>query len=131
MTNVMAGFANSSFLHLGLLAAGVVMLMRRRGARAGLAAISALSAALGTWFCDTAQAFVAHSGFAWLPWAWWAMEQVLAMNSGRLRWVLPAPFVFLVLHAGEVFTTGMLAIVTAWLVVRAWSENGWRAARPL
>ncbi|HEV7405340.1 MAG TPA: hypothetical protein VGO11_20520 [Chthoniobacteraceae bacterium] len=123
-----------AIIHLSLLAAGVVMLLRQRGARAEVAAAGALSVALSGWIVTwgAAQWFVALGGFAWLPWAWWAMQKALSTSSGRVRWALPAPFAYLLISAGSPFSTVMLAIVTAWLAGRTWATTrDWKSVAPL
>ena len=44
----------------------------------------------------------------------------------RLRFLLPAPFVYLLVAAGFPYTDVMLGLVTVWLAVRELVKNGWR-----
>ena len=126
-----------SIIHLAALGAGAYLLARGRRLPAALATVVALIAALNGWEIGWGASdwFGALAADAWLPWAWWAFEKAMRTGNhsraGRLRWLLPAPFVYLVLTGGFPYTVVRLALVTGWLGVRALSARRWRALWPL
>ena len=126
-----------SIIHLAVLGVGAFLLARGRKLAAGLAITVALIAALNGWEIGWGASdwFGALAADAWLPWAWWAFEKSMRDNgnprAGHLRWLLPAPFVYLVLTGGFPYTVVRLALVTAWLGARAISARKWRALWPL
>lgn len=111
-----------STLHLAILAAGTVLLARRRGLSVPLAVAVALGAAWNGWMIEWAatQWIATLMGFAWVPWAWWALEGACAPQaSRRRRWLAPALFLYLVLAAGHAFSVVMLGLITLMLLARA------------
>ncbi len=136
-TSFAAQAAAMSIIHLAALGTGAYLLARGRRLPAGLAAVVALIAALNGWEIGWGATdwFGALAADAWLPWSWWAFEQ--AMRPGgdprteRLRWLLPAPFVYLVLTGGFPYTVVRLALVTLWLGVHVLASGRRRALWPL
>ncbi len=126
-----------SIIHLATLGLGAYLLARGRRLPAALAVVVALIAALNGWEIGWGATdwFGALAADAWLPWAWWACERAMREENhprgNRLWWLLPAPFVYLVLTGGFPYTVVRLALVTAWLGVRALSARRWRALWPL
>ena len=106
-----------STMHLIVLAAGTALLARRRLSTPA-AVVAALAVSMNGWMINWAATewFVALSGFAWVPWSWWACEVACESRSSRIRWLLPAPFIYLTLTAGSPFAALMLAAVLAWLL---------------
>ncbi len=137
-----------SVTHLAVLAAGAYLLARGRKLPAPLALGVAVIAALNGWemgwgATDWFGALAAH---AWLPWCWWAFEVALREvgrrkwegGSGvegsrwtRLRFLLPVPFVYLLLAGGFPYTVVMLGLVTLWLGLRTGGVGWWRGWRTL
>src|SRR4029450_3734787 len=70
--------------------------------------------------------FGALSAFAWLPWARWAAERALDPTRSHWRFLWPPPFVYLLITGGFPYTVLMLALVVAWLALRAVFEIGTR-----
>ncbi len=132
--------AAMSIVHLAVLAAGGCLLARQRRLPSALAVMVGLISALNGWeigwgATDWFGALAAH---AWLPWAWWAFEVALEplpvqpTPRQRLRWLLPAPFVYLVLTGGFPYTVVMLMLITGWLGLKALAERrGVRSWLPL
>jgi len=117
-----AGFA---IVHEFVLAAGGYTLARSRGIAAPLAMLVAVVAALNGWIvCWGATNWIAGlTSFAWLPWAWWALEQAAGPRS-RSRWIAAAAvFLYLSLTAGWPFTTLMLLLLSAWIAGRRFAEG--------
>ena len=132
--------ATLSITHLAVLAAGAYLLARERRLPAAVAAGVACIASLNGWNMGWSAIdwFGALAAQAWLPWCWWAFEVALRdrRNDGwrdTLRFLLPVPFVYLLLAAGFPYTVVMLALVTAWLAARMWFRTGhdWRRLFPL
>jgi hypothetical protein len=113
--------ATLSIVHLAVLATGAALLARHRGLSAPGSTFVAIVAAMNGWMINWAATdwFVALSGFAWVPWSWWALEVALKTSRRRVRWLLPAPFIYLTLSAGSPFAVLMLAIVSMWLLIRS------------
>ena len=107
-------------VHEFVLAAGAFTLARSRGLGPPLATLVALVAALNGWIvCWGATNWIAGlTSFAWLPWAWWAIEHA-AGPRWRGRWIAAAAvFLYLSLTAGWPFTTLMLLLLSAWIAAR-------------
>lgn len=116
--------------HLFALAMGAFLLGKRRGLSHPLATLVALTGALNGWVVcwGATDWFGALAALAWLPWAWWALEVSVDETEPRWRWLLPAPFIYLLIAGGFPYTVLTLAAVTAWLAVR---ERRLRALAPL
>ena len=117
----LAGKATAfAIAHEFVLATGAFTLARSRGIAPSLATLVALVAALNGWIvCWGATNWVAGlTSFAWLPWAWLALEHA-AVPQWRGRWIAAAAcFLFLSLTAGWPFTTLMLLLLSAWIAAR-------------
>jgi hypothetical protein len=125
--------ATLSIVHLLILAVGVLALARRQGLSPDLAMLAALVTTLSGWtFIWGATCwFPALAGFAWVPWAWWALERAAAEGGSWLRFLPAGFFLALIVTAGWPFSVLMVAVVSLWLVVRQWSEGRpWWAAWP-
>ena len=126
-----------SAIHLAALGSGAYLLARGRRLPAGLAVVVALIAALNGWEIGWGSTdwFGALAADAWLPWAWWAFERAMRTDGdgrmARLRWLLPAPFVYLVLTGGFPYTVVRLGLVTAWLGACALAGKRWQSLWPL
>jgi hypothetical protein len=114
-----------SIAHLFVLAMGGYLLARNRDLAPPLSLLVALVAALNGWIIcwGATDWFGALGAFAWLPWAWWAMERALDPRHSRWRFLWPAPFVYLVLTGGFPYTVLMLGLVAAWLVIRSLGQT--------
>ena len=114
-----------SMAHLFVLGAGAFLLARERKLSTSLAMMVALVAALNGWIIcwGASDWFGALAAFAWLPWAWWAMERALNPARSKWRFLWPAPFVYLVLTGGFPYTVLMLALLAAWLALRSLGET--------
>ena len=136
-TSFAAQAAAMSIIHLAVLGTGAYLLARGRRLPAGFAAVVALVAALNGWEIGWGATdwFGALAADAWLPWSWWAFEYAMRPGgngrTARLRWLLPAPFVYLVLTGGFPYTVVRLALVTLWLGVRALAGGRRRDLWPL
>ena len=127
-----------SITHLGVLAAGAFLLAHDRKLSFPLSIFVALVAALNGWIIcwGASDWFGALGAFAWLPWAWWGAERALKVASAssrcldnhrqdadatmtRWRFLWPAPFVYLVVTGGFPYTILMLALLIAWLSIKA------------
>jgi len=110
-----------SITHLFVLAAGAFLLARDRKLSFPLSIFVALVAALNGWIIcwGATDWFGALGAFAWLPWAWWALERALDRQRSRWRFLWPAPFVYLVITGGFPYTVLMLVLLIAWLACRA------------
>jgi hypothetical protein len=123
-----------SIAHLFVLAMGGYQLARGRNLAPPLSIFVAFVAALNGWIIcwGATDWFGALSAFAWLPWAWWAMERALDPQRSRWRFLWPAPFVYLVVTGGFPYTVLMLALVAAWLAIRSLGQTGkFRSVAPL
>jgi hypothetical protein len=123
-----------AIVHEFVLATGAFTLARSRGITPPLATLVALTAALNGWIiCWGATNWIAGlTSFAWLPWAWWALEHAAAPRW-QGRWIAAAAFfLYLSLTAGWPFTTLMLLLLTAWIAARRFATGGrWRPLLPL
>ncbi|MGZ4967283.1 MAG: hypothetical protein ACXV97_08910, partial [Chthoniobacterales bacterium] len=110
-----------SIAQLFVLAMGAHLLARGRNLSPPLSLMVAIVAALNGWMIcwGATDWFAAVAAFAWLPWSWWAMEKAVQRDGPRWRILLPAPFIYLLIAGGFPYTIGMLALVTAWLGLRA------------
>src|SRR6185503_14534790 len=124
------GFAQQaaalSLAHLFDLGAGSFLLARGRQLAIPLALMVALVGALNGWIMcwGATDWFGALGAFAWLPWAWWAMERALDPARTKWRFLWPAPFVYLVVTGGFPYTVVMLMLVSSWLEVKSLGQSG-------
>src|SRR5437763_1109579 len=81
-----------SIAHLFVLAAGAFPLARQRSLSIPLSIFVALIAALNGWIIGWGAIdwFGALGAFAWLPWAWWALEKSVAAAAHLPPGALPA-----------------------------------------
>jgi hypothetical protein len=114
-----------SIAHLFVLAMGGYLLARGRNLAPPLSMLVALVAALNGWIIcwGATDWFGALGAFAWLPWAWRAMERALEAQRSKWRFLWPAPFVYLVLTGGFPYTVLMLALIAGWLVVKSLGQT--------
>ncbi len=123
------GFAQQaaalSMAHLFVLGAGSFLLARGRNLSVSLATMVALVGALNGWILcwGASDWFGALGAFAWLPWAWWAMERALDPARTKWRFLWPAPFVYLLVTGGFPYTVLMLALLAGWLAVKFAAAN--------
>jgi hypothetical protein len=119
---------------LVLLAGGACLLGRRRNVGAAGGVCVAVIGALNGWNVawGATDWFGALAANAWLPWCWWAFEEALesGVRSWWRRWLVPSLCVYLLAAAGFPYTLGMLALVSAWLALRAWVEASGRPWLP-
>lgn len=110
-----------SIAHLFVLAMGGYLLARGRDLPPPLSLLVGLVAALNGWIIcwGATDWFGALGAFAWLPWAWWAMERAVDPRRSKWRFLWPAPFVYLVVTGGFPYTVLMLALVAGWLGIRS------------
>src|SRR6266567_8431148 len=115
-----------SIAHLAVLSAGAFLLARGRKISVPLSIFVALVASLNGWLIcwGATDWFGALGAFTWLPWAWWAAERTLDPRRSHWRFLWPAPFVYLLITGGFPYTVLMLALVVAWLALRAVFEIG-------
>jgi hypothetical protein len=124
------GFAQQaaalSMAHLFLLGAGSFLLARGRKLSTPLAMIVALVGALNGWIIcwGATDWFGALGAFAWLPWAWWAMERALDPARTKWRFLWPSPFVYLLVTGGFPYTVLMLVLVAGWLAIKSLGQTG-------
>jgi hypothetical protein len=114
-----------SIAHLLVLAMGGYLLGRGRDLAPPLSLLVAIVAALNGWIIcwGATDWFGALGAFAWLPWAWWAMERALDLRRSEWRFLWPAPFVYLVVTGGFPYTVLMLGLVAAWLAIRSLGQT--------
>jgi len=114
-----------SMTHLFVLGIGGYLLARGRNLSPPLALMVALVTALNGWIIcwGATDWFGALGAFAWFPWAWWAMERALDSRRSRWRFLWPAPFVYLLVTGGFPYTVLMLAVLAAWLALKALSPG--------
>lgn len=123
------GFAQQaaalSTVHLFVLGAGSFLLARGRKISTPLAMIVALVGALNGWIIcwGATDWFGALGAFAWLPWAWWAMDRALDPARTKWRFLWPAPFVYLLITGGFPYTVLMLALVAGWLALKSLGQT--------
>jgi hypothetical protein len=132
-----------STTHLFVLSAGAFLLARNRNVSVPLAMFVTLIAALNGWIIcwGASDWFGALAAFAWLPWAWWALERAMAQfppddtsagTTGKtpmsrrldpkrvmMRALFPAPFVYLVVTGGFPYTVVMLVLLIVWLSIKS------------
>ncbi|MEY2504107.1 MAG: hypothetical protein QOG27_387 [Verrucomicrobiota bacterium] len=123
-----------SIAHLFVLAMGGYFLARGRDLPSPLSLLVALVAALNGWIIcwGATDWFGALGAFAWLPWAWWAMERAVDLRRGKWRFLWPAPFVYLVVTGGFPYTVVMMALVAGWLALRSLGQTrNFRSVFPL
>jgi hypothetical protein len=115
-----------SIAHLAVLSVGAFLLACGRNLPVPLSIFVALIASLNGWIIcwGATDWFGALGAFAWLPWAWWAAERALDPTCSHWRFLWPAPFVYLLITGGFPYTVLMLALVVAWLALRAVVEIG-------
>jgi hypothetical protein len=112
-----------SLPHLAVLAAGATCLAQRRGAPALLSCTVGVIATLNGWNIGWGATnwFGAIAANAWLPWCWWAFENlqgpertaVWPRSPGRI--VIAGIFVYLLVAGGFPYTVLMIAVISAWL----------------
>lgn len=114
-----------SITHLFVLAAGAFLLARDRRFSIPLSIFVGLVAALNGWIIcwGASDWFGALGAFAWLPWAWWGLEHALDRQRSWWRFILPAPFVYLVIAGGFPYTVLMLVLLIAWLSIKSLVET--------
>ena len=114
-----------SIAHLFVLAMGGYLLARGQNLSGPLSLMVALVAALNGWIIcwGATDWFGALAAFAWLPWAWWAMERALDPRRGRWRFLWPAPFVYLLITGGFPYTVVMLGVLALWLAVKSLGQT--------
>ncbi|MFN2542186.1 MAG: hypothetical protein ABR514_08480 [Chthoniobacterales bacterium] len=121
-----------SITHLFVLAVGGFLLARGRNFSLPLSIFVALVAALNGWILcwGAIDWFGALGAFAWLPWAWWALERALDPQRSRWRFLWPPPFVYLVISGGFPYTVLMLAVLVVWLSIKSmWKQPQRRDGR--
>jgi hypothetical protein len=114
-----------SLAHLFVLAMGGYLLARGRNLSGPLSMMVALVVALNGWIIcwGATNWFGALGAFAWLPWAWWAMERALDPRRGRWRFLWPAPFVYLLITGGFPYTVVMLGVLALWLAIKSLGQS--------
>jgi hypothetical protein len=116
-----------SLFHLAIAAAGAYRLARARKLEVSDATLVGVVAALNGWLIYWGRTwYPSVVGFAWVPWAWWALERALGPERRAVDVVLAGVFLYLVLAAGWPSAVLMVALVTVCLSVRSWA--GTRAA---
>jgi hypothetical protein len=123
-----AAAATFALIHLAVLAMGAYRLARLRELPVDLAFLVALLASLNGYILIWGTLWLpALTSFAWVPWAWWALERtagpqpggsLVAASRSLSRFVLPGIFIYLVISAGWPFSVLMLAVVSGWIMVR-------------
>lgn len=114
-----------SITHLFVAAAGAFLLARDRALSFALSIFVALIAALNGWIVcwGATDWFGALAAYAWLPWAWWALERAVDQQRSRWRFVWPAPFVYLLITGGFPYTVVMLVLLVVWLAAKTMAET--------
>src|SRR4029453_475402 len=114
-----------SIVHLFALAVGAFLLARDRQFSVPLSIFVALIASLNGWIIcwGATDWFGALGAFTWLPWAWWGAGPALHPRRGKWRFLLPAPFVYLVVTGGFPYTVLMLLVLVAWLAIKFATAN--------
>jgi hypothetical protein len=110
-----------SLFHLSVAAAGAFRLARARALDVSQATLVGVVTGLNGWLIFWGKGwYPSVTSFAWVPWAWWALERALAPERRALDIVLSGLFVYLVLAAGWPITVLMIALVSVCLVVGSW-----------
>jgi hypothetical protein len=121
-----------SIAHLFALAVGAFLLARDRKFSVPLSIFVALIASLNGWIIcwGATDWFGALGAFTWLPWAWWGAARALDSHRRKLRFLWPAPFVYLVVTGGFPYTVLMLLLLIACLAIKSLVEtrNIWSVA---
>jgi hypothetical protein len=114
-----------SIAHLFALAVGAFLLGRDRKFSIPLSIFVALIASLNGWIIcwGATDWFGALGAFTWLPWAWWGAARALDLQRSKLRFLWPAPFVYLVVTGGFPYTVLMLLLLIAWLSIKSLVET--------
>jgi hypothetical protein len=114
-----------SIAHLFALAAGVFLLARDRQFSVPLSVFVALIASLNGWIIcwGATDWFGALGAFTWLPWAWWGAARALDPQRSKLKFLWPAPFVYLVVTGGFPYTVLMLLFLVAWMAIKSLVET--------
>ncbi len=110
-----------SIAHLFALAMGAFLLARDRQFSVPLSIFVALIASLNGWIIcwGATDWFGALGAFTWLPWAWWGAARALDPKRSKLRFLWPAPFVYLLVTGGFPYTVLMLLLLIAWLAIKS------------
>ncbi|MBA2242266.1 MAG: hypothetical protein H0W04_05180, partial [Chthoniobacterales bacterium] len=114
-----------SMSHLFFFGMGGYVLARGRGLAAPLSTMVALVTAANGWvICwGATDWFGALGALTWFPWAWWSLERAFDPQRGRWRFVVPAPFVYLLVTGGFPYTVLMLGLLTGWLALKSISQT--------
>ena len=114
-----------SIAHLFALAVGAFLLARDRKFSIPLSIFVALIASLNGWIIcwGATDWFGALGAFTWLPWAWWGAARSLDPQRSNLRFLWPAPFVYLVVTGGFPYTVLMLLLLVVWLATKSIVET--------
>src|SRR6266508_4371180 len=114
-----------SIAHLFALAVGAFLLARDRKFSISLSIFVALVASLNGWIIcwGATDWFGALGAFTWLPWAWWGATRALDSQRSKLRFLWPAPFVYLVVTGGFPYTVLMLLLLITWLAIKSLVET--------
>jgi hypothetical protein len=118
-------------VHLPILAAGVAVMMRARGASHHLAVLLGTAVPLsGFFFCwGMADWFPMVTAFTWAPWTIWAFTRALETPFVLRRASVAAVFLYLTLSGGWPFTCLSLLVFCAFEAVVACGAE--RSVRPL
>ena len=114
-----------SMAHLFVLGGRRFSPRARRALSTPLAMMVALVAALNGWIIcwGATDWFGALGAFAWLPWAWWAMDRALDPAAHELAISLAGAFRLSARHGGFPYTVLMLALVAGWLAAEVVRPN--------
>jgi hypothetical protein len=114
-----------SIAHLFVLAVGAFLLARDRQFSVPLSIFVSLIASLNGWIIcwGATDWFGALGAFTWLPWAWWGAARALNPQRGKLRFLWPAPFAYLVVTGGFPYTVLMLLLLVVWLAIKSLVET--------
>ncbi|MBL8149737.1 MAG: hypothetical protein JNN15_07400, partial [Blastocatellia bacterium] len=114
-----------SLTHLIVLAAGVFRLARSRNLPIHLATFAAMIASLSGWILlkGAINWVSALTSFAWVGWAWWMLEKSVGKDRQNYHFIISGFFLYLILTAGAPFTVLMIALVTAWIGLKAIVSN--------
>ncbi len=107
-------------VYVAICGAGAFRLGRASGLRRPNALVASFATALNGWMlgwaCRTWICFLVSC--AWLPWAWWGLLIAQNRRLGRWRFVPAGLFLYLLLVGAHPQTDVMMALVTAWIVLR-------------